>query len=46
MKLKLYVIPASHPSDAVRGALRLKGLDYRRVDLPAGSLPAEWLSAS
>jgi glutathione S-transferase len=33
VKLKLYVIPASHPSDAVRAALRLKGLDYRRVDL-------------
>jgi glutathione S-transferase len=30
---KLYVLPGSHPCDAVEAALRLKGLDYKRVDL-------------
>jgi glutathione S-transferase len=30
---KLYVIPGSHPCDCAEAALRLKGLDYRRVDL-------------
>jgi glutathione S-transferase len=33
-RLKLYVIPASHPCAAVERALRLKGLAYDRVDLP------------
>ncbi len=33
MVLKLYVVPASHPSAAVEAALRLKGLEYKRVDL-------------
>lgn len=33
MALKLYVVPASHPSAAVEAALKLKGLDYKRVDL-------------
>jgi glutathione S-transferase len=30
----LYAIPASHPCAAVEAALRLKGVDYRRVDMP------------
>jgi glutathione S-transferase len=30
----LYAIPASHPCAAVEAALRVKGLPYRRVDLP------------
>jgi len=29
---KLYVIPASHPCAAVEQALRLKGIEYERVD--------------
>jgi glutathione S-transferase len=33
MKIKLYASPASHPCAAVEAALRLKGLDYKRVDL-------------
>ena len=31
--IKLYVLPGSHPCDAVEAALALKGLDYKRVDL-------------
>jgi glutathione S-transferase len=30
---KLYVLPGSHPCDAVEAALRLKGVRYKRVDL-------------
>ncbi len=30
---KLYVLPGSHPCDAVEAALALKGLAYKRVDL-------------
>jgi glutathione S-transferase len=30
---KLYVIPGSHPSMAVRRMLELKGIPYRRIDL-------------
>jgi glutathione S-transferase len=30
---KLYVLPGSHPCDAVEVALALKSIDYRRVDL-------------
>jgi len=30
---KLYVLPGSHPCDAVEAALRLKGIRFRRVDL-------------
>jgi glutathione S-transferase len=30
----LYAVPASHPCAAVEQALRLKGVDYRRVDIP------------
>jgi hypothetical protein len=30
--LKLYGVPASHPTDAVEAALRLKGLPYKRRD--------------
>ena len=33
MNAKLYVIPGSHPSMAVRRMLELKGVPYRRVDL-------------
>jgi len=33
MKARLYAVPASHPSACVEAALRVKGLDYRRVDL-------------
>jgi glutathione S-transferase len=32
-RLKLYVVPASHPCAAVERALQLKGLPYDRVDL-------------
>lgn len=34
MTLKLYALPASHPCSAVEAALRLKRIDYRRVDMP------------
>jgi glutathione S-transferase len=30
----LYAVPASHPCAAVEKALQLKGIDYRRIDLP------------
>lgn len=30
---KLYVLPGSHPCDAVEAALELKSISYRRVDL-------------
>lgn len=33
MKVKLYALPASHPCAAVETAMRLKGIDYERVDL-------------
>jgi glutathione S-transferase len=33
MSIKLYVLPASHPCAAVEQALRLKGLEFDRVDL-------------
>jgi len=33
MSVKLYVIPGSHPCDCVEAAMRLKGIDYKRVDL-------------
>ncbi|MDQ3571543.1 MAG: glutathione S-transferase family protein [Actinomycetota bacterium] len=33
MKVRLYAVPASHPSACVEAALRLKGLEYERVDL-------------
>lgn len=33
MTAKLYVLPGSHPCAAVEAALKLKGLEYRRVDL-------------
>jgi glutathione S-transferase len=32
-QLKLYVLPGSHPCATVEAALRLKGLQYKRVDL-------------
>jgi glutathione S-transferase len=34
MNVKLYSIPGSHPATAARAMLELKGIDYRRVDLP------------
>lgn len=33
MSVKLYVLPASHPCAAVEAALRLKGIEFERVDL-------------
>jgi glutathione S-transferase len=33
MAVRLYAVPASHPSAAVERALQLKGADYRRIDL-------------
>jgi glutathione S-transferase len=33
MQLTLYVLPASHPCAVAEAALRLKSLDYKRVDL-------------
>jgi glutathione S-transferase len=33
MSTKLYAIPASHPCAAVEAALRLKGIEFDRVDL-------------
>ncbi len=39
----LYALPASHPCAAIESALRLKGLDYRRVDmLPVLAKPLQW----
>ena len=35
MTLTLYAVPGSHPSAAAERALQLKGLPYRRLDLPA-----------
>jgi glutathione S-transferase len=35
MKATLFAVPASHPSLAAELMLRLKGVDYRRVDLVA-----------
>lgn len=35
MKVRLYVIPGSHPSMAARLMLERKGIEYRRVDLLA-----------
>jgi glutathione S-transferase len=33
MNVKLYVLPGSHPCAAVEAALRLKGIEFDRVDL-------------
>ncbi|HEY7630126.1 MAG TPA: glutathione S-transferase [Thermoleophilaceae bacterium] len=33
MGATLYVIPGSHPCECVEAALKLKGVDYKRVDL-------------
>ena len=33
MVAKLYVLPASHPCDVVAAAMKLKGIEYERVDL-------------
>lgn len=33
MTVKLYALPASHPCAAVEAALRLKAVDYKRVEL-------------
>jgi glutathione S-transferase len=38
-RIKLYVLPASHPCAAVEAALRLKSISYKRIDLlPMGQL--------
>jgi len=34
MTVKLFSIPGSHPAAAARAMLELKGIDYKRVDLP------------
>ena len=34
MAATLYAVPASHPCAAVEKALQLKGIEYRRVDVP------------
>ena len=34
MNVKLYSIPGSHPAAAARAMLELKGIPYKRVDLP------------
>ena len=34
MAATLYAVPASHPCAAIEKALQLKGVDYRRVDIP------------
>jgi glutathione S-transferase len=31
--IRLYTVPASHPSAAAEAALRIKGADYKRIDL-------------
>jgi glutathione S-transferase len=36
MTATLYVVPGSHPCAAVAAALDLKGIPYKRVDLPPG----------
>ncbi len=33
VKVKLYALPGSHPCAAVEAALRLKSIDYNRIDL-------------
>jgi glutathione S-transferase len=33
MAVRLYTVPASHPSAAAERALQLKGADYKRIDL-------------
>jgi glutathione S-transferase len=39
VRLTLYVMPGSHPCETVEAALRLKGLEYDRVDLLPGISP-------
>src|SRR5689334_23068010 len=39
MSARLYVVHGSHPCDAVAKALELKGVPYKRVELPPGSQP-------
>ena len=34
MPATLYAVPASHPCAAIEKALQLKGVEYRRVDIP------------
>jgi len=34
MKTKLYVLPGSHPCEAVIGAAKFKGIEFQRVDIP------------
>ena len=33
MSVRLYTVPASHPSAAVERALQLKGADYERIEM-------------
>jgi glutathione S-transferase len=40
-RLVLHLLPPSHPCAAVEAALRLKGLEYERVELQAGPHPQE-----
>ena len=43
MPAKLYAVPASHPCAAVEFALRLKGVEYERIDLiPAVHKALQW----
>ena len=39
MSARLYVVHGSHPCDTVAKALELKGVPFKRVELPAGSQP-------
>ena len=39
VRITLYVMPGSHPCETVEAALRLKGLDFDRVDLMPGIAP-------
>ena len=43
MPATLYALPASHPCAAIEEALRLKRLEYRRVDMiPVLAKPLQW----
>jgi glutathione S-transferase len=39
MPARLYVVHGSHPCDTVQRALELKGIAYKRVELPVASQP-------
>src|SRR5690349_22108476 len=40
-RLVFHVLPPSHPCATVEAALRLKGLEYEKVELPMGPHPEE-----